>query len=173
MLVVGVVLMKSPSSHNNLIMSKLCTSSKSTRSCLSSRKGNWLKASSCLHQMLILHILKVPISRLNQQASFSVWVVLYGDVAAGDWDALLLYLPAVFLPAVSCVGVSTGAGRVSVCPPVALDSGLGLLCSLLRQGRQVPAGVLVLTEWLLGEEELPDQESSEELSSLVRTKIFL
>ncbi|XP_077438337.1 thyroid adenoma-associated protein [Vanacampus margaritifer] len=41
----------------------------------------------------------------------------------------------------------------AVCPPVALDVGVGLLCRLLELWKQIPAGVLALTEWLLGEEE--------------------
>ncbi|XP_035256755.1 thyroid adenoma-associated protein [Anguilla anguilla] len=41
----------------------------------------------------------------------------------------------------------------ALCPPVALDLGVGLLCQLLQVWEQVPAGVLVLTEWLLGEGE--------------------
>lgn len=53
----------------------------------------------------------------------------------------------------------TDAAGVSVCPPVALRSGLGLLCGLLRTWGQVPAGVLVLAAWLLGGEE---GESDEE-----------
>lgn len=78
----------------------------------------------------------------------------------------------------SCVSIdgllcSTDAARVSVCPPVALHSGLGLLCGLLKQWRQVPAGILVLTAWLLGEEDRADQASSEEFSGLVRTLVSL
>lgn len=60
-----------------------------------------------------------------------------------------------------------------MCPPVALHSGLALLCGLLKQWRQVPAGVLVLTAWLLGEEESADRASSEDFSSLVRTLLPL
>ena len=58
---------------------------------------------------------------------------------------------------------------VSVCPPVALDSGVGLLCRLLELWDQVPAGVLALTEWLLGEEEDNNEAAEDEAPSLVRT----
>uniref|UniRef100_A0A3Q3F2S4 tRNA (32-2'-O)-methyltransferase regulator THADA n=1 Tax=Labrus bergylta TaxID=56723 RepID=A0A3Q3F2S4_9LABR len=51
-------------------------------------------------------------------------------------------------------GVSSG---VSVCPPAALDSAVGLLCRLFEVWGRVPAGVLALTEWLLGEEEDDDE----------------
>ncbi|XP_045927102.1 thyroid adenoma-associated protein homolog isoform X2 [Micropterus dolomieu] len=55
---------------------------------------------------------------------------------------------------------------VSVCPPVALDSGVGLLCRLFELWQQVPAGVLALTEWLLGEEEGNNEAVADEASSL-------
>lgn len=41
----------------------------------------------------------------------------------------------------------------AVCPPVALELGLRLLCRLFQEWGQVPAGVLILTDWLLGEGE--------------------
>lgn len=46
-----------------------------------------------------------------------------------------------------------GAAGPSLCPPAALASGVGLLCRLFELWGRVPAGVLVLTGWLLGEEE--------------------
>ncbi|KAI1894434.1 hypothetical protein AGOR_G00115770 [Albula goreensis] len=48
----------------------------------------------------------------------------------------------------------TDVAPSAVCPPVALDLGVGLLCQLFQVWGQVPAGILVLTEWLLGEGEL-------------------
>ncbi|KAJ8248320.1 hypothetical protein GJAV_G00240740 [Gymnothorax javanicus] len=48
---------------------------------------------------------------------------------------------------------SADVAPVPLCPPVALDLGVGLLCQLLQVWGQVPAGVLALTEWLLGEGE--------------------
>ncbi|CAB1343477.1 unnamed protein product [Coregonus sp. 'balchen'] len=47
--------------------------------------------------------------------------------------------------------VSLDVACVSVCPPVALDMGVGLLCQLFQLWRQVPTGILTLTEWLLGD----------------------
>lgn len=64
--------------------------------------------------------------------------------------------------------LSSDVAGVSVCPPVALDSGVGLLCRLFELWGQVPAGVVALTEWLLGEEEGRDEAVAEEVSSLVR-----
>lgn len=65
--------------------------------------------------------------------------------------------------------VSSDVAGVSVCPPVALDSGVGLLCRLFELWGRVPEGTLALTEWLLGEEEGSDGTVADEASSLVRT----
>ncbi|XP_065815241.1 thyroid adenoma-associated protein isoform X1 [Labrus bergylta] len=65
-------------------------------------------------------------------------------------------------------GVSSG---VSVCPPAALDSAVGLLCRLFEVWGRVPAGVLALTEWLLGEEE--DDDEADGVSSPVDEEDFL
>ncbi|XP_070772051.1 thyroid adenoma-associated protein [Enoplosus armatus] len=62
--------------------------------------------------------------------------------------------------------LSTDVAGGSVCPPVALDSGAGLLCQLFELWGQVPAGALALTEWLLGEEEGNDEAAADEASSL-------
>lgn len=64
--------------------------------------------------------------------------------------------------------LSSDVSGVSVCPPVALDSGVELLCRLFELWGQVPTGVLALTEWLLGDEEACDEAVSDEASSLVR-----
>ncbi|XP_041722121.2 thyroid adenoma-associated protein [Coregonus clupeaformis] len=47
--------------------------------------------------------------------------------------------------------LNTDVACVSVCPPVALDMGVGLLCQLFQLWGQVPTGILTLTEWLLGD----------------------
>lgn len=62
--------------------------------------------------------------------------------------------------------LSTDVAGVSVCPPVALDLGVGFLCQLFKCWGQVPAGALTLTEWLLGEEEGSDGPVPYEASSL-------
>ena len=65
----------------------------------------------------------------------------------------------------SCL--SSDLAGVSVCPPVAMDMGLGLLCRLLELWGQVPAGLLALTEWLLGDEDGSDEVVADKASSLV------
>ncbi|KAM3863138.1 thyroid adenoma-associated protein [Diretmus argenteus] len=54
----------------------------------------------------------------------------------------------------------------SVCPPVALDAGVGLLCRLLELWGRRPEGVLILTEWLLGEDEGSGEAGGDEAASL-------
>ncbi|XP_066553351.1 thyroid adenoma-associated protein [Amia ocellicauda] len=53
--------------------------------------------------------------------------------------------------------------RSPVCPAVALDLGLGLLCRLFHLWNEAPAGVLILTEWLLGEDD-PEDVAQEDQS---------
>ncbi|KAM4770872.1 tRNA (32-2'-O)-methyltransferase regulator THADA [Rhinophrynus dorsalis] len=47
----------------------------------------------------------------------------------------------------------------AVSPPMALDLAIGVLCELLQRWDQVPAGILILLEWLLGEDDLSDLET--------------
>uniref|UniRef100_A0A8C7YBV7 tRNA (32-2'-O)-methyltransferase regulator THADA n=1 Tax=Oryzias sinensis TaxID=183150 RepID=A0A8C7YBV7_9TELE len=58
--------------------------------------------------------------------------------------------------------LSTAA--VPVCPPAALEVGVELLCRLFELWGQMGAGVLVLMQWLLGEED--EDEGPDEASSL-------
>ncbi|XP_037126900.1 thyroid adenoma-associated protein isoform X1 [Syngnathus acus] len=67
---------------------------------------------------------------------------------------------------------SDAAGVTTLCPPVALDVGVRLLCHLLQLWKQVPAGVLVLTEWLLGEDE-GNEEAGADDASLLDEEDFL
>ncbi|KAM5164962.1 tRNA (32-2'-O)-methyltransferase regulator THADA isoform 2-T2 [Mantella aurantiaca] len=53
----------------------------------------------------------------------------------------------------------TGFAFSTVNPPMALDLTLGVLCDLLKQWDEVSAGVPVLLEWLLGEDDLSDLET--------------
>ncbi|CAB1443905.1 unnamed protein product, partial [Pleuronectes platessa] len=62
--------------------------------------------------------------------------------------------------------LSKDMAGVSVCPPVALDRGVGLLCRLFELWEQVPAGVLALTEWLLGDKDDNDEAVADDASSL-------
>ncbi|XP_018411906.1 PREDICTED: thyroid adenoma-associated protein [Nanorana parkeri] len=54
----------------------------------------------------------------------------------------------------------TGFAFSTVNPPMALDLTLGVLCELLQQWDEVSAGVPVLLEWLLGEDDLSDLETA-------------
>ncbi|KAG7511599.1 thyroid adenoma-associated protein [Solea senegalensis] len=56
---------------------------------------------------------------------------------------------------------------MSVCPPVALESGMRILCHLFETWEQVPAGFLALTEWLLGKDGANDEAAEDEASGLV------
>uniref|UniRef100_A0AAY5KM06 tRNA (32-2'-O)-methyltransferase regulator THADA n=1 Tax=Esox lucius TaxID=8010 RepID=A0AAY5KM06_ESOLU len=49
--------------------------------------------------------------------------------------------------------LNTDAPLVSVCPPVALEMGVALLCQLFQLWGQVPTGILTLTERILGNDE--------------------
>ncbi|XP_077341799.1 tRNA (32-2'-O)-methyltransferase regulator THADA isoform X1 [Lithobates pipiens] len=53
----------------------------------------------------------------------------------------------------------TGFAFSTVNPPMALDLTLGVLCEVLQQWDEVSAGVPVLLEWLLGENDLSDLET--------------
>lgn len=63
--------------------------------------------------------------------------------------------------------LSSDMAGASVCPPVAIDSGMGLLCRLFELWGKVPAGFIALTEWLLGDEEGSDEAVADKASSLV------
>nr|DBA27195.1 TPA: hypothetical protein GDO54_011363 [Pyxicephalus adspersus] len=52
----------------------------------------------------------------------------------------------------------TGFAFCTVNPPKALDLALGVLCELLQQWDEISAGVPVLLEWLLGDDDLSDLE---------------
>ncbi|KAM4043647.1 LOW QUALITY PROTEIN: tRNA (32-2'-O)-methyltransferase regulator THADA [Anomaloglossus baeobatrachus] len=54
----------------------------------------------------------------------------------------------------------TGFPYSTVSPPMALDLTLGILCELLQQWNQVPHGVTILLEWLLGEDDLSNPEAT-------------
>uniref|UniRef100_A0A8C5M868 tRNA (32-2'-O)-methyltransferase regulator THADA n=1 Tax=Leptobrachium leishanense TaxID=445787 RepID=A0A8C5M868_9ANUR len=47
----------------------------------------------------------------------------------------------------------------AVTPPKALDLAFGVLYELIRRWDQVPAGIFILLEWLLGEDDLSDLET--------------
>lgn len=55
-----------------------------------------------------------------------------------------------------------------MCPPAALQSGVGLLCHLLQQWGQVPAGAVALAQWLLGDGDAAREAAAAEAPNLVR-----
>lgn len=58
-----------------------------------------------------------------------------------------------------CAILCAGFAFSTVNPPMALDLTLGVLCEVLQQWDEVSAGVPVLLEWLLGENDLGDLET--------------
>lgn len=58
-----------------------------------------------------------------------------------------------------------------VCPPVALDAGVGLLCRLFHTWGQAAAGVLALTEWLLGDKEAGEEAVADDAPVPVRSRL--
>lgn len=60
------------------------------------------------------------------------------------------------------------AAGVPVCPPAALQSGVGLLCHLLQQWGQVPAGAVALAQWLLGDGDAAREAAADEAPGPVR-----
>uniref|UniRef100_A0A8C5DWK7 tRNA (32-2'-O)-methyltransferase regulator THADA n=1 Tax=Gouania willdenowi TaxID=441366 RepID=A0A8C5DWK7_GOUWI len=88
---------------------------------------------------------------LGLNLTVSLWKSLFVLLQDEDQEVrdsasdFILNVPAHLLP--------SGVVGVCVCPPAALDWGVALLCRLLGLWGQVGAGVLLLTDWLLGEEE--------------------
>ncbi|KAM9847598.1 thyroid adenoma-associated protein [Aulostomus maculatus] len=103
---------------------------------------------------------------LGLSSTVSLWRNLFTLLQDEDQD--VRDSASDFISNVPAYLLSTDVAGVSVCPPVALDAGVGLLCRLLELWKQVPAGVLALTEWLLGEEDSSSEEEagSDEASSL-------
>nr|XP_046258832.1 thyroid adenoma-associated protein isoform X2 [Scatophagus argus] len=105
-------------------------------------------------------VLSSPHLPLGLSTTVSLWKSLFTllqdeDQEVRDSASDFICMPTPLL--------STG---VSVCPPVAVDSGVGLLCRLFELWGQVPAGVLTLTEWLLGEEEANGETVADEACGL-------
>ncbi|XP_049457282.1 thyroid adenoma-associated protein [Epinephelus fuscoguttatus] len=110
-------------------------------------------------------VLTSPHLPLGLSTTVSLWRSLFTLLQDEDQD--VRDSASDFISNVPAPLLSTDVTGVSVCPPVALDSGVGLLCRLFELWGQVPAGVLALTEWLLGdEEEANDEAVAEEASSL-------
>ncbi|XP_071780883.2 thyroid adenoma-associated protein [Centroberyx gerrardi] len=101
---------------------------------------------------------------LGLPATLSLWRSLF--TLLQDEDQEVRDSASDFVSSAPTHLLSTDVAGVSVCPPVALALGVGLLCRLFELWGRVPAGVLTLTEWLVGDEEGDDKTGAEETSSL-------
>lgn len=101
---------------------------------------------------------------LGLSTTLSLWRSLF--MLLQDEDQEVRDSASDFISNVPAPLLSSDVAGVSVCPPVALNSGMGVLCQLFEQWGQVPAGVLALTEWLLGEEEGEDEAAADEAPGL-------
>ncbi|KAK2823947.1 hypothetical protein Q5P01_021122 [Channa striata] len=109
-------------------------------------------------------LLTSPHLPLGLSTTVSLWRSLF--TLLQDEDQEVRDSASDFISNVPAALLSKGVTDVSVCPPVALESGLVLLCRLFELWGQVPAGILALTEWLLGEEEINDEAVADEACSL-------
>lgn len=110
-------------------------------------------------------VLTSPHLPLGLATTVSLWKSLV--TLLQDEDQEVRDAAADFISKVPTSLLSSDLSSQSVCPPVALDTAVGLLCGLFETWDQVSRGVLALTEWLLGHEEV-HQEHTEagEASSL-------
>ncbi|XP_067385468.1 thyroid adenoma-associated protein isoform X2 [Channa argus] len=116
---------------------------------------------SCTDSLLISRHLPMGLS-----TTVSLWRSLF--ILLQDEDQEVRDAASDFITNVPAALLSKDVNDVSVCPPVALDSGLQLLCQLFELWGQVPAGILALTEWLLGDEEIHEDAVQDEASSLLK-----
>lgn len=97
-------------------------------------------------------LLTAPALPLGITHTVALWKSLFTLLQDEDQDVrdraaeFTCYIPAHLHNTV----VATGA----VCPPVALETGVALLYQLFQMWDQVAAGIVNLTEWLLGDEKL-------------------
>uniref|UniRef100_A0A8C3AY65 tRNA (32-2'-O)-methyltransferase regulator THADA n=1 Tax=Cyclopterus lumpus TaxID=8103 RepID=A0A8C3AY65_CYCLU len=96
-------------------------------------------------------VLTSPHLPLGMSTSLSLWRSLF--MLLQDEDQDVRDSASDFISNVPAPLLSTDVTGAFVCPPVALDAGAGLLCRLLEPWGQTAAGVLALTEWLLGDKE--------------------
>lgn len=92
---------------------------------------------------------------LGLSTSLSLWKSLF--MLLQDEDQDVRDSASDFISNVPAPLLSTDVTGALVCPPVALDAGVGLLCRLFHTWGQAAAGVLALTEWLLGDKEAGEE----------------
>ncbi|XP_037321311.2 thyroid adenoma-associated protein [Pungitius pungitius] len=88
---------------------------------------------------------------LGLSTSLSLWRSLFTLLQDEDQD--VRDSASDFMSNVPAPLLSNDVTGASVCPAVALDAGVGLLCRLLELWGRTAPGVLALTEWLLGVDE--------------------
>ncbi|KAM6956245.1 thyroid adenoma-associated protein [Aplochiton taeniatus] len=96
-------------------------------------------------------LLTSPALPLGLSLTVSLWRCLFTLLQDEDQD--VRDMAADYFTNVPVDLLSTEEAGVAVCPPVALDLGVGLLCQLILRWAQVSAGILTLIEWLLGDGE--------------------
>ncbi|XP_004554638.3 thyroid adenoma-associated protein [Maylandia zebra] len=109
-------------------------------------------------------LLTSPRLPLGLFTTVSLWRSLF--VLLQDEDQEVRDSASDFIFNVPARLLSTDMAGVFTCPPAALDSGVGLLCRLFEMWGEVQAGILALTEWLLGEDEHSQDAAVNEASSL-------
>ncbi|XP_024152640.1 thyroid adenoma-associated protein [Oryzias melastigma] len=107
-------------------------------------------------------LLTDPALVLGLPTTLSLWRSLF--LLLQDEDQEVRDSASDFTSQVPAHLLSTDAVAVPVCPPAALEVGVELLCRLCELWGQVGAGILVLLQWLLGEED--EDEGPDEASSL-------
>nr|XP_015799588.2 thyroid adenoma-associated protein [Nothobranchius furzeri] len=105
-----------------------------------------------------------PCLPLGLPATVSLWRSLFALLQ--DEDQEVRDAASDFTCAVPAHLISTEGRGMSICPPAALDFGVALLCQLFELWGQLGAGLVVLTQWLLGEEDGSSDEEEDEASSL-------
>ncbi|XP_008428609.1 thyroid adenoma-associated protein [Poecilia reticulata] len=101
---------------------------------------------------------------LGLAATVSLWSSLF--TLLQDEDQEVRDAASDFTCCVPAHLLSSDVAGVSVCPPAALDLGVGLLCGMFDLWGQLGAGLLALTQWLMGEEDGSDEDEAEEASCL-------
>ncbi|XP_057703664.1 thyroid adenoma-associated protein [Corythoichthys intestinalis] len=102
--------------------------------------------------------------QLGLVSTLSLWRSLF--LLLQDEDQEVRSCASDFIANVPTHLISADVAGVTVCPPVALDVGVRLLCHLFERWKQVPAGVIAVTEWLLGDEEGIEETGADDASIL-------
>ncbi|XP_068089110.1 tRNA (32-2'-O)-methyltransferase regulator THADA isoform X2 [Hyperolius riggenbachi] len=106
------------------------------------------------------HLLANPPPALGVADTLQLWMCILRLLQSEDSDVRDAAVDIVRVYNTQKSSLSgTGFTFCTVSPPMALDLTLGIVRELLQRWDQVPAGVTILLEWLLGEDDLSDLES--------------